>query len=89
MGKSVPKFSPSTSVDNRRPSREALDALVAERIATPKVKAYELAERLGISPSQLSTFETGAGPLPFEMGADAYRKALEDLKRAKRQGAAA
>ena len=66
-----------------------LDELIAERNKYPKVKAYELAERLGITPSQVSTFETGAGPLPFQMGVPAYRSALADIKRAKRQGAAA
>lgn len=76
-------------MDERRPSRDVLDELVAERIKYPKVQQKELAKRLGISGGQLSSFESGDTALPHEMGVPAYRSALADLKRVKRQGAAA
>lgn len=87
VDRSVVKNSAPSTVD--KPSRAELDALVAERNAHPKVHAYELADRLAVSPSAVSTFENGRAALPRGMGVKSYRSALADLKRAKRQGAAA
>ena len=63
--------------------------LVGERLAPPRVTAYELTDRLGVAPSTLSRFERGRARLPHGMGVASYRQAMADLKRAKRQEAAA
>ncbi|MGE3795929.1 MAG: hypothetical protein AB7I38_18665 [Dehalococcoidia bacterium] len=68
------------SVDTRRPAREELDRLVASRIAHPKVQAQELAEELGVTPSQLSAFENDRAVLPHNMGARSYEAALTRCK---------
>lgn len=44
------------------------------------VKQYELAERLGVAPPQLSAFEKRGLKLPRGLTADDYVKALDDLK---------
>lgn len=87
MTKSVEKLSAGASVD--KPTAEELAQLVGERLAPPRIHAYELAARLGIDPSSLSLFETGRRALPHSMGVNSYRQALVDLKRAKRQESAA
>lgn len=76
------------SVDKLPPSRAELDALVARRMAHPKVQAQELAAELGVSTGTLSKFENGrpGGRLPG--GVADYEAALARLKRAKRGAAA-
>lgn len=87
MDNSVGKKSPPAVVDT--PTAEELALLVGRRLSPPRVQAQELADRLNVAPSQLSAFERGRRPLPHGMGVKSYEQALADLKRAKRQGAAA
>lgn len=79
------------SVDEktRLPSVEELTELLAERLAPPKVYAYEIARELGTDPGAVSKFENGRGTLPHGMGVKAYRQALARLKRVKRGGESA
>lgn len=72
------------SGDNR-PSVDEVDAAVAYRNARPKVLAVDVAERLGLSPSQLSKWENSRPGAPDLSVAD-YREAVAAEKR---QGAAA
>ena len=87
VDRSVGKISAAGTVD--KPTAEELARLVGERIAPPFVQAQELAAALEITPGMLSKFERGRRGAPAWLGAKAYLKTLEGLKRAKRQGAAA
>lgn len=78
------------SVDKSPESLEALGKrLAGERISTiPTVRAYEVAQELGIHPTALSNFERGLRALPDRMGEASYRTALERVARRKQGDAA-
>lgn len=82
----VGNFSASSAVD--KPSAEELARLIGERLAPPRVLAYELAQELGCDPTSVSRFENGRALLPHGMGVAAYRTALARLKARKREVAA-